>query len=82
MPWPASNGIASGIGTATYGAQIVVEAPTMDDAVELAVTVFRAAAARAGLPPWPVARAEAVGDDDVDDWTVDDRTVDDPDAGR
>ena len=64
----ASDGIASGIGTATYGAQIVVEAATMDDAVDVAVTVFRTAAARAGLPPWPVARAEAIGDDDADDW--------------
>ena len=30
----ASNGIASGIGTASYGAEVVVEAPTMDEAVE------------------------------------------------
>ena len=63
----ASDGIASGIGTATYGAQVVVEAPTMDEAVEVAVDVFRAAAARAGLPPWPVTRAEAVGEDE-DVW--------------
>ena len=58
------SGIASGIGTMTYGAQIVIEAPTSDEAVEIAVPAFIDAVARAGLPPWPVTRAEAIGDDD------------------
>jgi len=58
------SGIASGIGTMTYGAQIVIEAPSSDAAVEIAVPVFIDAAARAGLPPWPVTWAEAIGDDD------------------
>jgi hypothetical protein len=58
------SGIASGIGSMTYGAQLVVEAPTSDEAVDLAVAEFVAAAARAGLPPWPVSRAETIGEDD------------------
>jgi hypothetical protein len=62
------NGIASGMGTATYGAQILVDAPSADEAVELAVPLFVQAAAHAGLPDWPVTRAEVVGeDDDLDD---------------
>ena len=38
-----------------------------DEAVEAGGDrVFRAAAAQAGLPPWPVTRAEAIGEDDDD----------------
>jgi hypothetical protein len=60
----ANSGIASGIGTTSYGAQLVVHAGTSDEAVELAKAEFVQAAARAGLPPWPIARAEAVSEDD------------------
>ncbi len=60
----ASNGIASGIGTTSYGAQIVVDAPTSDAAAELAVIEFTAAAERAGLPPWPISRVETIGEED------------------
>jgi hypothetical protein len=60
----ASSGIASGIGTTSYGAQLVVHADSSDEAVELAMVEFVAAAARAGLPPWPIARAEALSEDD------------------
>src|SRR5262249_32619352 len=67
----ANSGIASGIGTASYGAQLVVEAPSSDEAVELAMTAFTQAAARAGLPPWPIARAEAIGEDDELDDELD-----------
>jgi hypothetical protein len=59
-----SNGIASGIGTTSYGAQLVVEAANGDEALELGIAEFRRAASVAGLPEWPVARAEAVGEDD------------------
>jgi hypothetical protein len=59
----ASNGIASGIGTTSYGAQLVVEAPTADEAVDLAVAELERAAARAGLPPWPVTRVETIAED-------------------
>jgi hypothetical protein len=54
-----SSGIASGIGTNRYGAQLVVEADSLDEAIELATAEFVAAAARAGLPTWPVVRVEA-----------------------
>jgi hypothetical protein len=60
------QGIASGIGTTTYGAQLVVEAATEEAAVEEAVARLEAAARQAGLPDWPVARAEVIGEDD--DW--------------
>ncbi|HEY5685055.1 MAG TPA: hypothetical protein VIY70_06765 [Acidimicrobiia bacterium] len=58
------DGIASGIGTNSYSAQIVIEAPTPDEAVDLAIEAFTAAAARAGLPSWPVAWAESIGDEE------------------
>jgi hypothetical protein len=58
------NGIASGIATASYGAQFIVEADSADSAVEIAVPAFIAAARTAGLPLWPVTRAEVVSEDD------------------
>ncbi|HSG80194.1 MAG TPA: hypothetical protein VLD62_11485 [Acidimicrobiia bacterium] len=57
------EGIASGIGTMSYSAQIVIEAPTSDEAVEQAIGAFTEAAGRAGLPPWPVAWAESISDE-------------------
>lgn len=58
------DGIASGIGSMSYGAQVVVQAETSDEAVELAMAEFVLAAQRAGLPPWPITRAETIGEDD------------------
>jgi hypothetical protein len=58
----ASDGIATGIGTTRYGAQLVVEADTKEDAVGRATEQFLAAAATAGLPPAPVIRTEAVSE--------------------
>ena len=63
----AHSGIASGIGTTSYGAQLVVDAAAREDAVELARATFARAAARAGLPPWPVSRVVATSEDDEDD---------------
>jgi hypothetical protein len=65
----ASSGIASGIGTTRYGAQLVVQAESEDEAVRLATDELARAAAQAGLPAWPVVRAEAVSelDDMADD---------------
>jgi hypothetical protein len=56
------NGIASGIGSTRYGAQIVVEADDRDDAVRRGRAAFAAAVASAGLPVWPVVRADAVSE--------------------
>ena len=60
----ASNGIATGIGTSRYGAQLIVEAGTREEAIEKAAAQLRQAAARVGLPPGPVVRAEAISEDE------------------
>jgi hypothetical protein len=67
-----SNGIATGMGTTSYGAQIVVEADNSDQAVEVAMDVFSVAVATAGLPPWPITRAETVADDEDLDYGFED----------
>jgi hypothetical protein len=58
----ASAGIATGIGTRRYGAQLVVEADSRDEAIEKGTAAFVAAAATAGLPPAPVVRTEAISE--------------------
>jgi hypothetical protein len=63
----SSGGIASGIGTTSYGAQIVVEAETPDQAMERGAAEFMRAAAAAGLPPWPVVSVTAVSEEEDDD---------------
>ena len=63
------NGIASGAGSMTYGAQIVVEAEDSDRAVDAALVAFADAVRRAGLPEWPVTRAETISEtDDMEHW--------------
>jgi hypothetical protein len=58
------EGIASGIGSMSYGAQIIVEADHPDRAVDLAIPMFLEAARRAGMPEWPVTRAETITEQD------------------
>ncbi|MEI6405213.1 MAG: hypothetical protein WCO64_05505 [Actinomycetes bacterium] len=58
------NGIASGVGSMGYGAQIVVEAENSDKAVDLAIDQFNKAVSRTELPVWPVSKAECIGEDD------------------
>ena len=60
----ANAGIATGIGTSRYGAQLVVQAASRDQAIEQATGEFVRAAARAGLPAWPIAAVEAVSEDE------------------
>jgi hypothetical protein len=60
----AADGIATGIGTSRYGAQLVVEAASREEAIEKATGEFTRAAAAAGLPAAPVVRAEAVSEDE------------------
>jgi hypothetical protein len=62
-----SNGIATGIGTSRYGAQLVVEATSRDEAVALATQAFLAAVATAGLPAAPLVRTEAVSEDEEEE---------------
>jgi hypothetical protein len=58
----ASQGIATGIGTTRYGAQLVVRAGSRDEAIEKATEEFTRAAAVAGLPQAPIVRAEAISE--------------------
>ena len=60
----ASDGIATGIGTNRYGAQLIVQAASREQAIEQATEEFRQAAAKAGLPAAPVVRAEAISEDE------------------
>lgn len=60
----ASGGIAAGIGTNRYGAQLVVEAAGHEEAVEKATAEFWRAVRKAGLPAGPVVRTEAVSEDE------------------
>ena len=63
----ASDGIATGIGTARYGAQLVVRADSREEALDKATSEFTRAAAQARLPAAPIVRAEAVSEDDDQD---------------
>ena len=60
----ATDGIATGIGTSRYGARLIVQADSREEAVAKATEEFTAAAAKAGLPPGPVVRTEAVSEDE------------------
>ena len=70
-----SDGIATGMGTTSYGAQIVVEASSSDEAVDKAMGLFAAAAEKAGMPPWPITRAETVADEEELDYGFEDPTA-------
>ena len=56
------NGIATGIGSSLYGAQLVVEADSRDAAIEEGKVLFARAALRAKLPDGPIVRAEAISE--------------------
>lgn len=64
----AHEGVASGMGTNSYGAQVVIEAESSELAVERAMAVFTEAAAQAGLPDWPVVNVETQGEEEEMDW--------------
>ena len=59
-----SGGIATGIGSSRYGVQVIVEAASREEAIAKAAEEFAAAAAKAGLPPAPVVRTEAISEDE------------------
>jgi hypothetical protein len=59
----ASSGIATGIGTNRYGAQLLVRAESRDEAIDKATGEFARAVAKAGLPVYPIVRVEAVSED-------------------
>jgi hypothetical protein len=60
----ASSGVAAGIGTPRYGAQLLVTADSRADAIAVATGLFLAAAKTAGLPAAPIVRSEAVSEDE------------------
>ena len=62
----ASQGIATGIGTNRYGAQLIVEADNRDEAIGKATGEFVQAAWRAGLQRGTIVRTEAVSEDEDD----------------
>ena len=68
-----SDGIATGIGTSRYGAQLMVEADSREAAIARATETFLAAAATAGLPSAQVVRTEAVSETEDEN--------EDPEAG-
>ena len=60
----ATGGIATGIGTSRYGAQLIVEAESREDAIEKATEEFWRAVRKARLRPAPSVRTEAVSEDE------------------
>jgi hypothetical protein len=60
----ASGGIATGIGTNRYGARLIVEAGSREEAMKKAAEEFWRAARKARLRPGPVVRTEAVSEDE------------------
>jgi hypothetical protein len=59
-----ADGIATGIGTTRYGARLVVEADSRDEAIQRATEEFWRAVRKAGLRPAPIVRTEAVSEDE------------------
>ncbi len=58
------DGIATGIGSNRYGAQLVVQADSRDEAIERAKQHFAQAVAQAKLPEGPIVRTEAISEDE------------------
>ena len=59
-----TDGIATGIGTNRYGAQLIVAAESREEAIGKATEEFWRAVRKAGLRPAPVVRTEAVSEDE------------------
>jgi hypothetical protein len=60
------SGIATGAGTQSYGAQIIVDAPSSDIAVDAALEIFNEAVRIAKLPIFDIVKAETMSEDQ--DW--------------
>jgi hypothetical protein len=59
-----SGGIATGIGSNRYGAQLIVLAGTREEAIEKATSEFEKAVAKAGLPVFPIVRVETINEEE------------------
>lgn len=58
------SGIATGIGTNRYGAQVVVFADNREDAIAKGKEHFASAVQKAGLPVYSIVRVEAISEDE------------------
>ena len=58
------SGIASGMGTTSYGAQIMVESDNSADAVLEGRKLFEAAVDKTSLPKWEVTDADTMSEDE------------------
>ncbi len=65
----AYDGIATGIGSNRYGAQLVVHADSRDEAIEKATRQFQRAVTQAKLPGGPIVRTEAISEDEDEGLT-------------
>lgn len=63
----AYDGIATGIGSSRYGAQLVVQADSKDEAIKKATSQFTKAVEQARLPDGPIVRTEAVSEYEDED---------------
>ena len=61
------SGIATGIGTNRYGAQVVVLAGDRDEAIKKGKAHFVDAVQKAGLPVFPIVRVDAVSEEEDDE---------------
>jgi hypothetical protein len=58
------GGIASGMGTTSYGAQIMVEAESAVDAVNEGRKLFEAAITKTSLPKWEITDADTLSEEE------------------
>ena len=58
------DGIASGFGSMSYGAQIVVDADDPEAALQTAIEQFTQAVATTSLPEWPITQIETMSEDE------------------
>ena len=61
------GGVASGVGTPSYAARILVEAESRDQAAEIGAATLAEAARTAGLPAWPVTVVDVASPGDPDE---------------
>ena len=59
-----ADGIATGIGTTRYGARLIVEADSREEAIEKATEEFWRAVRKARLRRAPLVRTEATSEDE------------------
>jgi hypothetical protein len=61
------GGVASGFGTTSYAARIIVEAGSREQAGEVGLTTLAEAARAAGLPAWPLRVVHVASPDEEED---------------